>query len=476
MKYDVIIAGAGVIGGMIARELSRYNLSVCLLEKGNDVAIGASKANSGIIHGGYDPEPDTLKAKMNTQGVALLYEAANQLNVPHINNGSMICAFSKEEEPAIHSLYERGIINGISDMEILTGEEARMLEPALSKEITLVLRVKTAGIICPYKLTLAAVGNAMDNGVELRRNFEIVSVEKQDVFTVKSTNGETVQGEWFVNCAGCFSDKIAQMVGDNSFCIIPRSGEYLLLDKTQGKTVTHTIFQVPSNEGKGILVSPTADGNLLTGPTATKVENYDDSRVSDEGIKSVIRLAKKSVPDVDFSKVITSFAGVRSSEKNGDFIIAPSSACQGFINVAAIDSPGLTSCVAIARYTVNLLADLGLTLSKKNDWNPYRADAEEFHKMADEQKDEYIKKHPDFGKIVCRCEGITEGEIRMAIRQNPKALDMDGVKRRTRSGMGRCQGGFCSPFVMKLIAEENEMDILKVTKNGGKSNMLAGRL
>lgn len=476
MKYDVLICGSGVIGGMIARELSRYNLSVCLLEKGNDVAVGASKANSGIIHGGYDPEPNTLKAKMNSEGVAALYEAARELNVPYVNNGSLICAFSEEENSAIYELYERGITNGIGDMEIISGEQARELEPMLSKEITLALRVKTAGIICPYKLTIAAVGNAMDNGVELKRNFEVANITKENGFIVTSAAGETINGKYFINAAGCFSDKIAQMVGDNSFQIIARSGEYLLLDKTQGKTVTHTIFQVPTKEGKGILVSPTADGNLLTGPTAVKVNEADDTTVTNEGIKTVMRLAKKSVPTVDFSKVITSFAGVRSSEKNGDFIIEESKVCDNFINVAAIDSPGLTSSVAIARYTLKILENSGLKLSKKENWNPSRDDLDEFNKMSDEQKDEFIKKNRDFGKIVCRCEGITEGEIRMAIRQNPKALDMDGVKRRTRSGMGRCQGGFCSPFVMKLIAQENGFDMQEVTKKGGTSKMLTGRI
>lgn len=476
MKYDVLIAGAGVIGGMVARELSKYQLSVCLLEKENDVAMGATKANSGIIHGGYDPEPNTLKAQMNTQGVGLLYEAAEQLHVPYRQNGSMICAFGADQEAAIHELYERGLTNGISEMKVISGEEARKLEPNLSEEITLVLHVPTAGIICPYKLTIAAVGNAMDNGVELKRNFEIVAIEKKEHFTVQSASGETVEGTYLINCAGCYSDKIAAMAGDCDFAIIPRSGEYLLLDRAEGDTVSHTIFQVPTKEGKGILVTPTADGNLLTGPTAMVVDTPEDTELTKEGIDTIIRLAKKSVPGINFRQVITSFAGVRSSEKKGDFIIEASSKVKNLVQAAAIDSPGLTSSVAIARRVVEILSEQGLLLTAKEGWCGQRENMEAFHDMTDEQKDAYIKKNPEFGKIICRCERISEGEIRRAITQNPPAMDMDGVKRRTRTGMGRCQGGFCSPYVMKMIAQENGIAEQDVTKKGRASHMLVGRI
>ncbi len=476
MAYDVVIAGAGVIGGMVARELSKYQLSVCLLEKENDVATGATKANSGIIHGGYDPEPGTLKAEMNIKGVELLYEAAEQLHVPYQRNGSMICAFGAEQEPAVHELYGRGLANGVSDMKLLTGDEARALEPNLSDEITLVLLVPSAGIVCPYKLTIAAVGNAMDNGVELKRNFEIVSIEKSDDFTVTAGSGEQVRAKYVINCAGCYSDKVAQMAGDCDFQILPRAGEYLLLDRAEGDTVKHTIFQVPTKEGKGILVTPTADGNLLTGPTAVAVERPEDTELTSYGIRTVMALARKSVPGVNFGQVITSFAGVRSSEKKGDFIIEASKKIKGLVQAAAIDSPGLTSSVAIAQRVVEILGEIGLVLQEKADWNGEREGADAFHHLSDEEKDAFIKEHPDFGKIVCRCEGISEGEIRLAITQNPIALDMDGVKRRTRAGAGRCQGGFCAPYVMKLIAQENNMDMQDVTKNGGRSYMLIGRI
>ena len=477
MNYDVLITGAGVVGGMVARELSKYNLSVCLLEKENDVACGASKANSGIVHGGFDPEPDTLKAKLNVAGVPMLYEAAKELHVPCKQNGSMVCAFSAEEEPAIHELYERGIKNGVSGMKIITGDEARVLEPNLSKDITLVLHIPYAGIVCPYELTVASVGNAMDNGVVLKRNFAVSEITKEnDIFTVKSASGETVTGKYFINCAGCYADKIAEMVGDKFYEIIPRAGEYMLLDKSVGSTVKHTIFQVPSKEGKGILVSPTVDNNLLVGPTAAKVESPENNETTPEGLAIITKLAAKSVPSVNFRQVITSFSGVRSSEKNGDFIIEASKKVDGFVHVAAIDSPGLSSCVAIAREVVDILGNIGAALVKKDNWDGHRENPHAFREMNDEEKNEFIKKNPAYGKIVCRCETVSEGEIRDAITRNPGALDIDGVKRRTRSGMGRCQGGFCSPFVMSLIAEVNNVSKETVTKNGVGSEMLTGKL
>ncbi len=473
--YDVAIVGAGVIGSMLARELARYQLKTCVLEKENDVACGASKANSGIVHGGYDPEPNTLKAKMNILGVEKLFATAHELNAPIKRNGSIICAFSDEERDVLQALFDRGIQNGVPNMRLLSGDEIREIEPQLSKQVVAALHVPTAGIVCPYELTIAAIGNAMDNGVELKTGFALCEIRKQDAsFVLISENGETVEATYVINCAGCCSDRVARMVGDDSFTIIPRAGEYMLLDKTEGNRVSHTIFQVPSKEGKGILVSPTVDGNLLTGPTAGVVESPDCKQTTPDGLDMVARLASKSVPDVNFRNVITSFSGVRSSEKNGDFIIEESKAASHFVNVAAIDSPGLTSCVAIAEYVVALLKEMGLSLAKNDTFNGHREDPHAFKKMSDEEKNSYIEKHPAYGKIVCRCEGVSEGEIRAAITRNPRATDIDGVKRRTRSGMGRCQGGFCGPTVMKLLAEENRVNRQTVTKNGSGSEMIIG--
>ena len=474
MRYDVAIIGAGVIGAMAARELSRYDLKVCLLEKENDVAMGASRANSGIIHGGYDPVPGTLKAKMNTAGVPLLYEAARELNAHYKNNGSFVCAFGEDEDPAIDALYQRGLKNGIEKLQILSGDEARAMEPNLSEKVTRVLYVPTAGIICPYDLTIAAAGNAMDNGVELLRNFEVVSVEAG--FKITAADGRIVECEYLLNCAGGYSDKISRMVGDDFFTVNPRAGEYMLLDKSEGDRVKHTIFQVPSKEGKGILVTPTVDGNLLTGPTALKVATPESVETTAEGLAMVSRLAAKSVPSVDFRQVITSFTGVRSSANVEDFIIQPSSVAPKCIHLGAIESPGLTCCVAIAKYAVELLQKQGLALTNKENWNGHRENTRAFREMSDEEKDAFIKANPDYGKIVCRCETVSEGEIRAAIRRNPPAFDIDAVKRRTRSGMGRCQGGFCSPYVMRLIAEEQGMKMEAVTKSGPGSEPLTGKL
>ena len=477
MVYDVVIVGAGVIGGMMARELSRYDdLSVCLLEKENDVAMGASKANSGIVHGGYDPEPGTLKAKLNSLGVEQLFQAAKELNVSIIRNGSMVCAFSKEEEPLLQELYERGQVNNIPGLKLISGEEARVLEPNLSPAVTMVLHVTNAGIVGPYELTIAAVGNAMDNGVELKRNFDVAAIEKTDVFTVIAQSGQQIQCRYLVNCAGGGSDKVAALAGDGFFTVIPRAGEYMLLDKAEGSRVSHTLFQCPTKEGKGILVSPTVHGNLLVGPTAKRVASPDSKDTTPAGLAEVERLSAKSVPTINFRQVITSFTGVRASAESSDFILCASKKVPGLIHAGAIDSPGLTCCVSIAKYLVDILAKEGLTLQEKVNWNGTRQDPNAFQKMSDEEKDAFIKENPAYGKIVCRCETISEGEILEAIRTNPGAMDMDGVKRRTRSGMGRCQGGFCGPYVMELLARQMEIPMEEVTKNGGASAMVIGRI
>lgn len=477
MIYDVAIVGAGVIGGMLARELSKYRLSVCILEKENDVAMAASHANSGIVHGGYDPVPGTLKAKLNSEGVELLFQAAGELHVPYKRNGSMVCAFSPEEEPIIDELYEQGQENGIPGLKILSGDEARSIEPNLSTAVTKVLHVTNAGIVCPYDLTIAAIGNAMDNGVALHRNFRVCAIRKEnDTFTIASAAGEQVQSRYLVNCAGGYSDAVARMAGDDFFTIIPRAGEYMLMDKLEGSRVSHTLFQCPTVEGKGILVSPTADGNLLIGPTAKVVETPDSNDTTAAGLAEVERLASKSVPSINFRQVITSFTGIRASTSSGEFILKASDLVPGLVHAGAIDSPGLTCCVSIAKYLTGILKEQGLELEEKETWNGRRENPHAFREMSDDEKNAYIQQHPEYGKIVCRCETVSEGEILHAIRSNPKALDIDGVKRRTRSGMGRCQGGFCGPYVMELISKELSIPMEQVTKFGGNSRMVIGRI
>ena len=476
MIYDVAIAGAGVIGAMVARELSRYKLRVCVLEKANDVACGASKANSGIIHGGFDPEPGTLKAELNVAGVPLIYQAAEELHVPVKNNGSLVVALGDEQEQTLKILYKRGLKNGVKKIRLLSGNEARALEPKLSNQVTAALLIPTAGIICPYELTIAAMGNAMDNGVTLFRNFDITSILKEKNFNISAKNGQKVQSKYFINCAGGKADVVAAAAGDDFFKIIPRAGEYLLLDKSQGETVTHTVFGVPDQNGKGVLVTPTVDGNLLLGPTANEVPSADYTQTTQNGLNTVVKLSQKNVPGINYRAVITSFAGVRASVKDGDFIIAPSKVIPGLIHAAGIDSPGLTACVAIARRVVKLAADCGLKLLPNTDFNPIRENPHAFRAMTDKEKDDYIKTHPEYGRIICRCEGVSEGEIKAALRQNPKATDLDGVKRRTRSGMGRCQGGFCTPYILQLMAKETDLPEEKITKNGAGSEFILGEL
>lgn len=477
MIFDVAIVGGGVIGGMLARELSKYKLNVVLLEKENDVAMAASRANSGIVHGGYDPVPGTLKAKLNAEGVELLFETATQLHVPIKRNGSMVCAFSAEEEPLIHELYQRGRENGIPGLHILSGDEARAIEPNLSAAVTKVLQVTNAGIVCPYDLTIAAIGNAMDNGVTLHRNFRVTGITREnDVFTVTAANGNRVQSQYLVNCAGGYADQIARIAGDDFFTVIPRAGEYMLLDKAEGGRVRHTLFQCPTTEGKGILVTPTVDGNLLVGPTAKVVATPDSNDTTPAGLAEVERLAAKSVPSVNFRQVITSFTGVRASTKGGEFFLTASGKIPGLVHAGAIDSPGLTCCVSIAKYLTGILQSIGLCLEEKENWNGTREDPHAFRNMSDEEKHDYIQKNPSYGKIVCRCETVTEGEIVQALRMNPPAWDMDGVKRRTRGGMGRCQGGFCSPYIMELISRELEIPLEQVTKFGGNSYMVIERI
>ena len=471
--YDVVIIGAGVIGGMVSRALSSYDLSVCLLEKENDVAMGATKANSAIVHAGFDAEEGSLKAKLNVEGANLMKEVAKELSVKYKNNGSIVVGFDSEDEKTIKKLYERGVKNGVKELKILSGDEAREIEPNLTKEVTIALYAPTAGIVCPYELTVASIGNAMDNGVELKRNFEVVDIKKGKDAYIVSSKEESVSAKYVVNCAGLYSDKIASMVGDNSITITPRRGEYILLDKECGALAKSTIFSCPTKMGKGILVSPTVDGNLLLGPTSENIQDKEDTSTTAKGLDDVIAGVKQKLNGVMINKSITSFTGLRAAGNTGDFIInAP---VKNFINCAGIESPGLSSAPAIAKMVVSLLEKEGLTLTKKANYNPIRKHIN-FSTMTIEEKNEVIKKDKAYGKIVCRCECITEGEILEAIKSNPKPLDLDGVKRRTRSQMGRCQGGFCSPYIMELLAKEMGVSKTEITKKGKGSKMLVGTL
>ncbi len=471
--YDVVIIGAGVVGGLTARALARYDLRVCLVEKENDVAMGATKANSAIVHAGFDAKEGSLKARLNVKGSEMMEAVAAELGVKYRRNGSLVLAFSDEDMETVKELYTRGVANGVKELSVLDGEAVRAMEPALSEKVRGALYAPTGAIVCPYELNIAAVGNAMDNGVELVRNFEVVGIDREaDGFSVRSVD-RAIKTRYVINAAGVHSDDVARLAGDDRFAIHPRRGEYILMDKTCGDTVSCTIFRTPSRLGKGILVTPTVDGNLLLGPTAEDIEDKEDHNTTADGIASVLKNAAEVLTNVPGAKNITSFTGLRATGSTGDFII--DNPIHGFINAAGIESPGLTSAPAIAEYICELLENDGLALAKKENFNPVRKPSHAFREMSMAEKNEVIKKDPRYGKIVCRCEGITEGEIVAAIRENPPALDMDGVKRRTRSGMGRCQGGFCSPYVVEILARELGIAYEDVTKSGGASVVNFGK-
>ncbi len=472
--YDVAIIGAGVVGGMTARHLSQYNLKICILEKENDVAMGATKANSAIVHAGFDAECGSLKALLNVKGSRMMKKVTEELSVKYINNGSLVIGFDDEDRRTIEKLLDRGRQNSVEGLEILEREALLKKEPNIGDNVKCALYAPTGAIVCPYELTVAAVGNAMDNGAEFKRQFEVAEInEKNGIYTITSAIGETIEAKYIVNAAGIYSDKIAKMVGDDSFDVHPRIGEYILLDRECGDLVSHTIFRTPSKAGKGILVSPTVDGNLLLGPTSIDMEDKEDTKTTVEGYQKIIKESFENVNGITLNKTITSFCGLRAAGSTGDFII--NSPKQGFVNAAGIESPGLSASPAIAEYITDMLKEMGLKLNKKDEYSPYRKSMHFFKEASMEEKNEIIKQDKNYGRIVCRCETVTEGEILYAIRQNPQPMDLDGVKRRTRAQMGRCQGGFCSTHIVELLAKELGVKYEEVTKFGGNSYINVGK-
>lgn len=467
--YDVLIIGAGVTGAMCARKLSTKKLKVCIVDKENDVAMGASRANSGIVHAGFDAKEDSLKAKFNVQGSEMMEQVAKDLGVKYKRNGAMVIGFNDEDKKTIENLYNRGNANGVKKLKILNKEEAIKLEKNLSEEITCALYAPTSAIICPYELTIAAIGNAMDNGVELKLNFEVKNIKNENNCYIVKSKDEEIKARYIINCAGIYSDDISKLAGDSSFKIHGRKGEYILLDKECGDLVNATIFRTPTKLGKGILVTPTVDGNLLIGPTAEDINDKTETTNSLEGIDAITKLAKENVRNIQFEKIITSFAGLRAVGDTGDFII---NCKNNFVNVSAIESPGLTSAPAIAEYVIELLKQNGLKIEDKETYVKTREAYHRFQELNEEEKNALIKKDSRYGRVICRCEGITEGEIVYAIKTNPKATDLDGVKRRTRSGMGRCQGSFCSPYVVEILSRELNINYEDVTKFGRKSYII----
>lgn len=474
--YDVIVIGGGVIGGAVLRELTKYRLRVCLLEKEDDVAMGASKANSGIVHAGFDAPAGSRKAKFNVLGCNRMPSYAAQLGVKYARIGSLVLAFTEADRRTLTELLDRGKRNGVGELRILDAEELHRLEPNASRAAIGALYAPTAGIVCPYELTVAAIGNAMDNGADLCTDFCVSKiVKKNGTFTVTDAAGRAVQGKLLVNCAGLGAERVARLAGDDSLHIGARRGEYILLDRESGGFVRHTLFTTPTEKGKGILVTPTVDGNILLGPTAEELTEADTD-TSAEGLAHVVYSATAMCENVPLYNTITSFAGVRAySCDRHDFIIEESTTVAGLIHIAGIESPGLTAAPAIAEYAAKELVGKHVSLRLNPSFVATRAPDCFFKQLSVEEKNALIAKDPAYGRIVCRCEQITEGEIVRAVKENPPARNVDAVKRRTRAGMGRCQGGFCQPSVAEIIARETGIPLEQVTKSGKGSELLVGR-
>ena len=473
--YDVIIIGAGVSGAASARELSRCAARVCVLEKEEDVCCGTSKANSAIVHAGYDAAPGSLMAKLNVRGNALMGELAKDLDIPFRRIGSLVVCLSEEDMPGLQALYDRGQANGVPDLRIIYHDELLQMEPNLSEETYAALYAPTAGIVCPFGLNIALAENAAMNGVEFHFDTEVQSLERrQGGGWILHTSQGSYETRLVVNAAGVYADSLHNMISSGKIHITPRRGDYCLLDKTTGSHVNHTIFPLPGKYGKGILVSPTIHGNLLLGPTAIDVADPEATNTTADGLAQVLENAGRYVKEIPYKNVITSFAGLRAHEDGHEFIIGEVPGAENFIDCAGIESPGLTSSPAIGEMVAEIVR-AKLELSEKEHFISRRKGIMNPTQLPDGERQEWIRRHPAYGHIVCRCEHISEGEILDAIHRPLCARSLDGVKRRVRAGMGRCQGGFCSPRVMELLSRELDIPLEQITKRGGASTLLCGQ-
>jgi len=453
---DALVIGAGVVGCAVARELTRYNLNVAVLEAGSDVAEGASKANSAIVHAGFDAKPGTNKAKFNVLGNRMFEDVCRELKVPFRRNGSLVLAFGAEDEATLAELKARGETNGVPT-EIISQEELRRREPNVSDEATAALWAPTGGICCPYELTFRYAENAAANGAEFAFDAKVVGLGRDGGgWKVSCEDGRVFCAKAVVNCAGIHSDELNNIVSATKYAIKARRGEYLMLDRDEDGTFSATMFQCPSKMGKGILVSPTVDGTVIVGPTAEDVGDKEDKATTYEGLEKVKAGAKRTYPNLPLGKVIAEFSGMRAHETTvGDFILGEAPDAPGFFNAVGVESPGLTSAPAIGVWMAEKVAgSLGASrknpslISKDVSWWP------KTREMKPEELAALVEKDPSFGRVVCRCEEVTEGEIRAAIRARVGARTLDGIKRRTRSGMGRCQGGFCTPRLIEILGSE----------------------
>ena len=472
--YDAVIIGGGAVGCAVARYLSRYRLSICLVERGEDVCVGTSKANSAICHAGFDAPVGSAKARFNVEGSRMMEGLSQELDFPYRRCGSLVLCFDEAELPHLRELLERGVQNGVEGLEILDRAALRALEPAVSDKAVAALWAPTGAVLCPFGMTIALAENAAANGCAFRFNTEVARIERRDGFFRLHTGGDCIDTRVVISAAGVYGDALHNQLCRDKLTIVPRRGEYCLLDRTCGQLVQHTIFQLPSAMGKGVLVTPTVHGNLLVGPTAVDQPDKDRTATTAEGLRSVAETAAKSVENLPMRDVITSFAGLRAhlSGPEDDFIVGEST--DGFFEAVGIESPGLSSAPAIGRYLAELAA-AKLHAAEKEDFIAQRRDMPHPREMDFASRQDLIARDPAYGQVICRCEGVTEGEIRDAIRRVPGARSLDGVKRRVRAGMGRCQGGFCGPKVMELLSRELHVPITALTKGGGESRLLAGR-
>ncbi|EJT6501251.1 NAD(P)/FAD-dependent oxidoreductase [Clostridium perfringens] len=466
---DIIVIGAGVVGCSIARELSKYNLDVLVVEKNSDVSEGISKGNSGIVHAGYNEKIGTLKAKLNIEGNKIFDDLSRDLQFPFKRNGAFILAFSDEEMKTLESLKENGEKLGVEGLEILTREEALNIEPNLNKEIVGVLNVKTSGIVSPYEMTIALAENAAENGVEFKLNSKVTNIEKiSEGYKVTLNNKELVSGKLIINASGLEGAFLNNLVSMSKREINPVKGEYCLFDKVAGAMINKTLFQVPNKLSKGVLVTPTAEGNLLVGPNAVEGKTLETSR---EGIDEILDKSKKSLEELPVARILNTFSGIRPKTKEGDFIIEEVEDAKNFINVIGIDSPGLTAAPAIGVYVVNMIKER-LDLVEKKNFKKTREKIVRFAELSLEEKNKLIKEKPAYGHMVCKCEFVTEGEIVEAIHRPIKALTVDAIKRRTRASMGGCQGVGCTLPISKILSRELGIDISDINKNSEGSPVI----
>jgi len=477
--YDVAIIGAGVIGSAIARELSRYNANICVIEKEEDVCNGTSKANSAIIHAGFDATPGSLKAKLNVRGNELMTNLSKELDIPFTRNGSLVVCTKDQDRSGLDTLLRKAEANGVPGCKIIEREELIEMEPNLADDVACALIAPTGGIVCPFHMTMAFAENANVNGVPFYLNTKVTHIEKtENGYTIETVHTDTNEKEIYkakvvINAAGVYADELNNMVSAHKLHITARKGEYCLLDKDAGSHVKHTIFQLPSKMGKGVLVTPTVHGNLLVGPTAVDVEDKESLNTTGEGLAYLSVTSALSVKNVPMRQVITSFSGLRAHEDSNDFVIGEAHDAKGFVNVAGIESPGLSSAPAIGEMVANLVKDM-LSLTKKDNFVATRKGILHPETLSLEERNQLIKKKPAYGNIICRCEMISEGEILDAIHRPLGARSLDAVKRRTRAGMGRCQAGFCSPRTMEILERELKISMFDINKNGVGSNIAIG--